>query len=73
MKREVIAVRHGENGELVAFKLNDGTVYDFNQCWDAVNRGELDLIATTGKSGAPVIRSRGDGDLDNNLSNLPVF
>lgn len=72
-KREVVAVRKDENGNLSEFKLDDGTVYDFQECWDAINRGELNLIATIGKEGAPVIRSYGDGDKSNNLSNLPPF
>lgn len=72
-KKEVVAVRRNEEGNLCCFKLNDGTEYDFNQCWEAITRGELDLIATTGKEGVPVIKSRGDEDLSNNLQNLPSF
>lgn len=72
-KKEVIAVRKDNEGNLSEFKLNDGTVYDFKECWDAINRGELDLIATTGKEGVSIIRSHGDGNPDNNLSNLPTF
>lgn len=72
-KREVVAVRKDENGNLSEFKLDDGTVYDFKGCWDAIGRGELDLVATTGTEGVPIIRSQGDGNPDNNLSNLPTF
>lgn len=68
-----MAVRINSKGNLSEFKLNDGTVYDFNQCWDAINCGELDLIATTCKEGVLAIRSHGDGDMSNNLSNLPSF
>lgn len=32
-----------------------------------------EVIATTGKDGASVIRSKGDGHSYNNLSNLPEF
>lgn len=72
-QKEVVAVRKDEDGNLSEFKLDDGTVYNFQECWDAINRGELDLIATTGKEGVPVIRSYGDGDKSNNLRNLPSF
>lgn len=72
-RKEVVATRKNGDGNLIGFKLNDGTEYDFDQCWSAIERGELDLIATTGKDGAPVIRSKGDGNPYNNLSNLPEF
>ena len=72
-KREVVAVRKDENGNLSEFKLDDGTVYDFKECWDAIGRGELDLVATTGEEGVPILGSPGDGNPENNLSNLPTF
>ena len=69
----VVAVRKNEEGNLIAFKLEDGTELNFDDCWQAIHDGQLHLIATKGKDGAPVIRSYGDGDRENNLSNLPIF
>ena len=69
----VVAVRKDTDGNLSMFKLEDGTVLDYGQCLDYIHQGQLNLIATEGKSGALIIRSQADGDPYNNLSNLPIF
>lgn len=69
----VTAVRKNQEGNIVLFKLDDGRILDYSGCADAIHRGELNLICTTGKSGALSIRSQADGDPTNNLDALPTF
>lgn len=59
---KVVAVRKDEYGDLAEFKLNTGEVVDFANCQKLINEGKLDLI-----------RSKPDGDPNNNLSALPEF
>lgn len=71
---KVVAVHKNDDGNLEAFKLDDGRVLSFDECRDAIHNGELpDLICTYGRSGAVIIRSQADGKRENNLSNLPEF
>lgn len=70
---KVVAVRKDEYGDLAEFKLNTGEVVDFANCQKLINEGKLDLISTVGKNGVDVIRSKPDGDPNNNLSALPEF
>lgn len=70
---KVVAVKKNDGGNLSKFKLSDGRIVNFDECAAMCDCGELNLIHTTGKDGAPVIRSYPDGDDSNNLSNLPEF
>lgn len=70
---KVVAVKKNDEGNLSKFKLNDGRVVNLDECAAMCDCGELSLTHTTGKDGAPVIRSYPDGDESNNLSNLPEF
>lgn len=68
----VVAVSKNKEGNLIAFQTDDGRIYSFGEMYDAIGAGQFpDLIATTGKEGAPVIRSQADGKPENNLQNLP--
>lgn len=78
-KRKVVAVHKNSQGDLEKFKLNDGTILEFGEMVDAIDRGEFpELMAVYGKPSDDgyqplVIKSMPDGDPTNNLSNLPIF
>lgn len=70
----VIGVHKNSSGDLEKFKLDDGRILTFEECREAIHQGELpDLICTKGKGDSIIIRSTPDGDVSNNLSNLPQF
>lgn len=71
---EVVAVRHDSNGNISDFQLDDGTEVDYANMLKLVNNGQvIGVEAVQNQTGAFSIRSRVDGDPDNNLSNLPTF
>lgn len=70
---KVEATKKNEDGNLVEFKLTDGRVVNHKECAELIDKGELNLIHTVGKSGADVIRSYPNGDESDNLSELPTF
>lgn len=76
---KVVATRKGTGGDLIAFKLDDGRELNFGECVTAIHNKEIEgLMVVDGKTrndgSIPlVIRSYGDGDPTNNLSNLPNF
>lgn len=70
---KVVAVRRDADDNMAEFKLNNGTVVDLPGCQKLIAEGKLDLISTTGKNGVDIVRSKPDGDPNNNLSSLPSF
>ena len=70
---KVVAVRRDEDDNMAEFKLSDGRVVDFPGCQQLINEGKLDLINAIGKNGVEIIRSKPDGDPNNNLRDLPSF
>lgn len=70
---EVVAVKRDEDGNIEEFKLQDGTVLDYEGCLEYIHSGKINLIAQTNKAGGISIRSQADGAKENNLSNLPTF
>lgn len=71
---KVVAVKRDDEGNMAQFKLSNEQVVSFSECQDMINEGKLPgLISTVGKNGVEIIRSAPDGDLSNNLSQLPEF
>lgn len=70
---QIVAVKK-EYGEIVAYKLNNGRVIGremaFQMALDKQLKGYIPAVSSTGES---YIRSAADGDLSNNLQNLPEF
>lgn len=65
--------RGGENNRIEAFKLNDGRVLSFAECYQAVERGEIpSLITGATRNGEVTIRSKRGYD-DYSLDSLPTF
>lgn len=72
---KVVAVRKDpSNQDILAFKLNDGKVYDYATMIEIVGRGLIkDLILGGARDGSITIKGVADGDPSNNLQNLQTF
>ena len=76
---KVIAVSKDTDGDILLYKLDDGRIVGFEECKELIHNGELpDLMCVLGRPASDgyqheIIRSKPDGDVNNNLSNLPTF
>ncbi|MDK2821255.1 MAG: hypothetical protein PWP31_1220 [Clostridia bacterium] len=73
MAKRIVAVRKNEDGDLTAFKLEDGTILDYDQALNMAKNGELEHVDVFHKYGRDILRSEPDGTEENNLDNLPKF
>lgn len=72
--KAIVAVRKDGRGDILAFKLEDGTVLDYAQMLQANGQGGFQGLRVQGnREGELIIRSVPDGFTDNNLDNLPQF
>ena len=70
----IVAVRKDGRGNILAFKLEDSRVLDYEQMLQANAQGGLSgLRVQENREGELIIRSVPDGFSDNNLDNLPQF
>lgn len=71
----VVAVqRAGYNRDIVAFKLNNGAILNYDECIQAITDGLIpSLKIGVDREGKPAISGVADGNPDNNLKNLPEF
>lgn len=70
---QIVAVKK-EYGEIVAYKLSDGRVIGREMAFQmAIDKELKGYIPAVSKTGEAYIRSSADGDLSNNLQNLPEF
>lgn len=69
----VVAVRHGNDGSIVLYKMDDGTIMNRLEICDAANRGLIEGVSTfTTRDGDEAVRSdRGQGNF--RLDELPEF
>jgi hypothetical protein len=71
---EIVAVRHGSQGNLTDFKLNNGEELNYGQARAMAKDGKIKNVdVMNGKSGSEVIRSEPDGVKENNLNQMPEF
>lgn len=70
----IVAVHKNGQGDIEAFRLQNGQILDYVQMLEANGRGELSgLRVQENREGELIIRSVPDGYTDNNLDNLPQF
>lgn len=71
---KIVAVKKGSDGDLEAFKLDNGKEVDLNTAISMAKNDEIeDVLVGKDKLGRDTIRSKKDDTPDNNLSNLPIF
>ena len=61
------------NGYEYEYKLSDGRVVSNDEAWNLANAGKLKNAIGSHNHGRKHIRSVGDGNTENNLSDLPTF
>lgn len=70
----IVAVQRDTNRRILAVKLEDGTCLSKDEAVRMAEGGEiLDVIVGHSVYGEPYLRNVGDGELENNLQNLPEF
>ncbi|MCA0753872.1 DUF3892 domain-containing protein [Paenibacillus sp. N4] len=70
----IVAVQKNGDGDLTAFKTEQGRVLDYATALQEVQAGQIAGVnAFKGRDGELHIRGDADGDPTNNLDNLPLF
>lgn len=70
----IVAVQKNGDGDLTAFKTEQGRVLDYAAALQEVQAGQIAGVnAFKGRDGELHIRGDADGDPTNNLDNLPAF
>ncbi len=69
----IVAVRKNDDGDLIAFKTNNGRELDYVTALNEAKEGKLAHVDVFHKYGRDILRSEPDGIKSNNLDNLPTF
>lgn len=72
-KEAIVAVRKNEDGDIIAFKTENGRELDYITALEEAKAGNLAHVDVFHKYGRDIIRSEPDGIKENNLDNLPLF
>lgn len=72
-KEKIIAVRKNDDGDIIAFKTENGRELDYVTALDEAKSGKLAHVDVFHKYGRDIIRSEPDGIKENNLDQLPIF
>lgn len=72
-KESIVAVRKNEDGDLIAFKTNNGRELDYITALSEAKAGQLAHVDVFHKYGRDILRSEPDGIKENNLDHLPEF
>jgi hypothetical protein len=72
-QESIVAVRKNEDGDLIAFKTNNGRELDYITALNEAKQGKLAHVDIFHKYGRDILRSEPDGIKSNNLDNLPTF
>ena len=72
-KEKIIAVRKNDDGDIIAFKTEDGRELDYMTALNEAKAGMLAHVDVFHKYGRDIIRSEADGIKENNLDQLPSF
>lgn len=70
---KIVAVRHGENGSISEYKLDNGTVISREEAVSMANKGQLEGVSSfTTRDGDMSVRSD-RGQYNYSLEDLPTF
>ncbi|MGA9227038.1 MAG: DUF3892 domain-containing protein [Mesobacillus sp.] len=72
-KEHIVAVRKNDDGDIIAFKTEQGRELDYITALNEAKDGKLAHVDVFHKYGRDIIRSEPDGIKENNLDNLPLF
>ena len=72
-KEKIVAVRKNDDGDIIAFKTENGRELDYVTALNEANEGMLAHVDVFHKYGRDIIRSEPDGIKENNLDQLPLF
>ncbi|MFQ3544998.1 DUF3892 domain-containing protein [Halobacillus rhizosphaerae] len=74
MAEQIIAVRKNSEGSIVEMKLSSGKVVGYKEAQQMAREGQIEHVNLfKGRDGDEHLRSDPDGDVSNNLDNLPGF
>lgn len=72
-KEAIAAVRKNDDGDIIAFKTENGRELDYITALEEAKAGKLAHVDVFHKYGRDIIRSEPDGIKENNLDQLPTF
>lgn len=72
-KEQIVAVRKNDDGDLIAFKTDNGRELDYVTALSEAKAGRLAHVDVFHKYGRDILRSEPDGIKENNLDYLPDF
>ncbi|KIY23339.1 MULTISPECIES: DUF3892 domain-containing protein [Mesobacillus] len=72
-KEQIVAVRKNDDGDLIAFKTENGRELDYVTALSEAKAGRLAHVDVFHKYGRDILRSEPDGIKENNLDHLPDF
>ncbi|WP_430788344.1 DUF3892 domain-containing protein [Virgibacillus flavescens] len=72
-KEKIIAVRKNDDGDIIAFKTENGRELDYVSALEEAKAGKLAHVDVFHKYGRDILRSEPDGVKENNLDNLDSF
>lgn len=72
-KEQIVAVRKNDDGDLIAFKTDNGRELDYVTALIEAKAGRLAHVDVFHKYGRDILRSEPDGIKENNLDHLPDF
>ena len=72
-KEKIVAVRKNDEGDIIAFKTENGRELDYITALNEAKAGNLAHVDVFHKYGRDIIRSEPDGIKENNLDQLPEF
>ena len=72
-KEKIVAVRKNDEGDLIAFKTDQGRELDYVTALNEAKTGKIAHVDVFHKYGRDILRSEPDGIKENNLDQLPLF
>jgi Protein of unknown function (DUF3892) len=72
-KEKIVAVRKNDEGDIIAFKTDNGRELDYVTALNEAKAGMIAHVDVFHKYGRDIIRSEPDGIKENNLDQLPLF
>ena len=72
-KEKIVAVRKNDEGDIIAFKTDNGRELDYVTALNEAKAGMIAHVDVFHKYGRDILRSEPDGIKENNLDQLPLF